>query len=143
MHVTDLAINKTMGMQFAAPGDTHILEMPESPLLLNHLGSIHAGVQFSLAEACGGAFLQLHLPDWQDQVLAVLRTSGVKFRAPAHGCLRATARFDKIMLTSLSEQLTTRGRALAPVLVDVLDAQDVVTMHGRYLWFLQVQPKSA
>ena len=32
MHVTDLAINKIMGMRFAAPEDSHILEMPESPL---------------------------------------------------------------------------------------------------------------
>ncbi|MES2364909.1 MAG: YiiD C-terminal domain-containing protein [Pseudomonadota bacterium] len=137
MLVTDLAINQAMGMRIAAPGATHILEMPESALLLNHLGSIHAGVQFSLAEACSGAFLQIQLADWQDRVMAVLRTSEVKFRAPAHGCLRASAQFDKILVASLSEQLITRGRALAPVLVEVVDAQNTVTMHGRYLWFLQ------
>lgn len=143
MHVTDLAINKTMGMQFAAPGDTHILEMPESPLLLNHLGGIHAGVQFSLAEACSGAFLQMHLPGWQDQVMAVLRTSEVKFRNPAHGCLRASAQFDGASAEALSRQLATRGRALASVLVEVSDTQGVITMTGRYHWFLRLsQPTS-
>ncbi|MES2406459.1 MAG: YiiD C-terminal domain-containing protein [Pseudomonadota bacterium] len=137
MLVTDLAINQAMGMRFTAPGATHILEMPESELLLNHLGSIHAGVQFSLAEACSGAFLQIQLTDWQDRVMAVLRSSEVKFRAPAHGCLRATAQFDKISGALLSAQLAARGRALAPVLIEVLDEHNVMTMHGRYLWFLQ------
>jgi len=47
MHVTDLAINQTLGMQQAPEGNGHILEMPESPLLLNHVGSIHASVQFA------------------------------------------------------------------------------------------------
>jgi acyl-coenzyme A thioesterase PaaI-like protein len=141
--VTDLAIHQAMGMRFPEPGATHILEMPESPLLLNHLGSIHAGMQFSLAEACCGVFLQLQLPEWQDRVMAVLRTSEVKFRAPAHGCLRATAQFDRILAASLSEQLTTRGRALAPVLAELLDAQNTVTLSGRFLWFLQRQPQAA
>ncbi|HUW29732.1 MAG TPA: DUF4442 domain-containing protein [Sulfuriferula sp.] len=138
MHVTDLAINKVMGMRFAAPGDSHILEMPESPLLLNHLGSIHAGAQFALAEACSGAFLQRHLDDGQNQVLAVLRTSDVKFRNPAHGCLRASAQFGGASAESLSSQLAARGRTLASVLVEVSDAQGVVTMNGRYHWFLRL-----
>jgi hypothetical protein len=57
MHVTELAIHKTLGIQLAAAGDAHILTLPESPLLLNHLGTVHAGVQFMLAEACSGEFL--------------------------------------------------------------------------------------
>jgi len=52
MHVTDLAINKLLGMQFALPGEGHILEMPESPLLLNHVGTLHASVQFALLIPC-------------------------------------------------------------------------------------------
>ncbi len=138
MHVTDLAINKVMGMRFAAAGDSHILEMPESPLLINHLGGIHAGAQFALAEACSGAFLQRHLDDGQNQVLAVLRTSDVKFRNPAHGCLRASAQFGGESAASLSSQLAVRGRTLASVLVEVSDAQGVVTMSGRYHWFLRL-----
>lgn len=138
MHVTDLAINKIMGMRFAAPEDSHILEMPESPLLLNHLGSIHAGAQFALAEACSGAFLQRHLDDGQNQILAVLRMSDVKFRNPAHGCLRASAQFGDESAASLSKQLAARGRKLAAVLVELSDAQGVVTMTGRYHWFLRL-----
>ena len=143
MHVTDLAINKTLGMQLAPAGNGHILEMPESPLLLNHVGTVHASVQFALAEASSGEFLLRHLGDAQSQVFAVLRASDVKFRKPAHGALRASARFADGIAESLTTELASRGRALASVLVEIADAQGVVTMSGQYDWFLQRQINTA
>ena len=137
MHVTDLAINKTLGMQLASPGSGHILEMPETPLVLNHVGTIHASVQFALAEASSGEFLLRHLGDAQSHVFAVLRTAEVKFRKPAHGSLRAAARFAEGTGAALSEELAARGRALTSVQVEVSDTQGVVTMTGRYDWFLE------
>src|SRR6185369_16163353 len=115
MHVTDLAINKTLGMQLASAGNGHILEMPESPLLLNHVGTVHASVQFALAEASSGEFLLRHLGEAQSQIFAVLRTSEVKFRTPAHGALRASARLADGVAESLSTELSSRGGALASV----------------------------
>jgi acyl-coenzyme A thioesterase PaaI-like protein len=143
MHVTDLAINKTLGMQLALAGHDHILEMPESPLLLNHVGTVHASVQFALAEASSGEFLLRHLGELQSQVFAVLRTSNVKFRKPAHGALRASARFADGVADSLAAELSSRGRALASVLVEVADTQAVITMTGQYDWFLQRQTNAA
>jgi acyl-coenzyme A thioesterase PaaI-like protein len=139
MHVTDLAMNKTLGMQLTLAGSGHILEMPESPVLLNHIGTIHASAQFALAEASSGEFLLRHLGDAQNQIFAVLRTSNVKFRKPAHGALRASAQFADGVADSLSAELSSRGRALASVLVEVADAQGVITMSGQYDWFLQRQ----
>jgi len=143
MHVTDLAINKALGMQLAPAGKGYILEMPESPLLLNHVGTVHASVQFALAEASSGEFLLRHLGEAQSRVFAVLRTSDVKFRKPAHGALRASARFADGIAAALSTELDSRGRALASVLVEVADAQGVVTMTGQYDWFLQRQTNAA
>ena len=139
MHVTDLAINQTLGMQVAAPGNGHILEMPESLLVLNHLGTIHASAQFALAEASSGEFLLRHLGETQSQVFAVLRTANVKFRKPAHGALRASARFADGAADSLSTELPSRGRVLTSVLVEVVDARAQITMTGQYDWFLQQQ----
>jgi acyl-coenzyme A thioesterase PaaI-like protein len=139
MHVTDLAINKALGMRLTTTGNGHILEMPESPLHLNHVGTVHASVQFALAEAGSGEFLLRHLGDGQSQVFAVLRTSDVKFRKPAHGGLRASARFAEGLADSLATELSSRGRAVASVLVEIADAQGVVTMTGKYDWFLQRQ----
>jgi acyl-coenzyme A thioesterase PaaI-like protein len=143
MHVTELAINKTLGMQLAPQGTGHILEMPESPLLLNHIGTVHASAQFALAEASSGEFLLCHLRAAQNQVFAVLRTSDVKFRKPAHGALRASARFAEGSAESLSAELSSRGRTLASVLVEVADSQGIVTMSGQYDWFLQRQTNAA
>ena len=139
MHVTDLAINKTLGMQLAPAGSPHILEMPESALLLNHVGTVHASVQFALAEASSGELLLRYLGEARSQTFAVLRASEVKFRKPAHGALRASARFVDGVANSLSAELSSRGRALASVLVEVADAQGVVTMSGQYDWFLQLR----
>lgn len=143
MHVTDLPINKTLGMQLASASDGHILEMSESPLLLNHVGTVHASAQFALAEASSGEFLLRHLGDAQSQVFAVLRTSEVKFRKPAHGPLRASARFADGVSDPLADELVSRGRALVSLLVEVADAQGVVTMSGKYDWFLQQQTGGA
>jgi hypothetical protein len=143
MHVTDLAINRTLGMQLAPASNGHILEMPESPLVLNHVGTVHASAQFALAEASSGEFLLRVLAGLAtirpDEVFAVLRTADVKFRKPAHGVLRASARFSDSITDSLLNELASRGRTLTSVFVEVADAQGVVTMTGQYDWFLQRQ----
>lgn len=139
MQVIDLAINKMLGMQLAAEGDAHIFVLPASPLLLNHIGTIHAGVQFALAEACSGEFLLRHFGSDPDQVFAVLRASNVKFHKPAHGELRASARFVEKVGASALKELASRGRTFTSVLVEVSDKNAVVTMTGRYDWFLRRQ----
>jgi acyl-coenzyme A thioesterase PaaI-like protein len=138
MHATDLAINKALGMQLATD-QAHILEMPESPLHLNHLGTIHASVQFALAEASSGEFLLRSLGEAQKQVFAVLRTSEVKFRKPAHGTLRASARFGGDNTNKFTTELAARGRALVSVVVEVSDLQGLITMTGQFDWYLQRQ----
>ena len=153
LHVTDLAINRALGMQLAPAGSDHIVTLPASPgeaLLLNHVGSVHASVQFALAEAASGELLLQHLGALQEQVVAVLRTSSVKFRKPAHvggggGELRAAARFLDTDAETLSTELESggRGRALVAVLVEVTDTQGVVTMTGQFDWFLQRQGSQA
>lgn len=42
MHVTDLAINQALGMTLAPAGSGRVLDMLATPLLLNHVGTIHA-----------------------------------------------------------------------------------------------------
>ena len=138
MHVTELAIHKMMGMKLAAASETHIVALPESPLVLNHLGTVHAGVQFILAEACSGEFLLRHLGNDPGDVFAVLRRSKVKFHKPAHGELRATAKFLKNLQLPLKDELTSRGRVFVSVLVDISDANAIITMSGQYDWFLRL-----
>ena len=124
-------------MELAAEGCGHLLELPETGLLLNHVGTIHASVQFALAEACSGEFLLRHFG--ANEVFAVLRRSEVKFRRPAQGNLLASARSADAATEALSRKGMAPGRALVSVFVEVSDAQGVITMSGRYDWFLQRQ----
>ena len=137
MHVTDLAINHAIGVRLADNGASHILELPETPLLLNHLGTVHASVQFALAEACSGEFLLRQLKGLANQPFAVLRTSNVKFRKAARGLLRASARFTESTTDSVTGELASRGRAMVTIGVEVSDTDGAVTMSGQYDWFLQ------
>ena len=122
MHVTELAIHKLLGIELAAEGDAHTLLLPESPLVLNHVGTVHAGVQFVLAQACSGEFLLRNFGNEPRNVFGVLRTSNVKFRNPASGELRASAQFLEKSIASLRDELMARGRAFVSVLVEVSDA---------------------
>jgi acyl-coenzyme A thioesterase PaaI-like protein len=131
-----------LGLKLAADGDPSILVLPESPLALNHIGTVHAGVQFVLAEACSGEFLLRHLGNDSRHIFAVLRRSSVKFRKPAHGQLRTAAQFLKTSKAALKEELASRGRAFVSILVDVSDANGFVTMSGQYDWFLRRQSDS-
>jgi acyl-coenzyme A thioesterase PaaI-like protein len=139
MHTTDLVLNRALGLRLVPEPNGAILDMPESPLLLNHVGTIHASAQFALAEASSGEFLLRHLGDAQGQVFAVLRTSEVKFRKPAHGTLHASAKFADGAADSFSTELASRGRALVSIAIEVADAQGIVTMTGQFDWFLQRQ----
>jgi len=139
MHVTDLAINSAMGMRLAPAGGDHLLELPESALLINHLGTIHASVQFALAEAGSGEFLLRQLGAAHEHVFAALRTATVKFRKPAQGELRASARFVDTDAAQVSAALAARGRALVAIVVEVADGQGEVAMSGQFEWFLQRQ----
>jgi acyl-coenzyme A thioesterase PaaI-like protein len=130
-------------MQLAPSGNGYILEMPESPIVLNHVGTVHASAQFALAEATGGEFLLRHLSDAHGEIFAVLRSSQVKFRKPARGTLRASARFVGGNADLVMTELATRGRTLVPVFVDVTDTSNVVTMTGQYDWLLQRQMDTA
>jgi acyl-coenzyme A thioesterase PaaI-like protein len=143
MHVTDLAIHKMLGMQLAAEGEAHLLVLPDSPVLLNHVGTIHAGVQFALAEACSGELLLRYFGDEASHIFAVLRTSKVKFHNPARGELRASAKFVHPTVAFLTDQLASRGRTFASIVVDVSDKNAVVTMSGRYEWFVRRERTSA
>jgi acyl-coenzyme A thioesterase PaaI-like protein len=143
MHVTDLPINQALGMRLASGECTHLLEMPQTPLALNHIGTVHASAQFALAEAASGEFLIQGLSDGGEQPFAVLRTSSVKFRKPAHGHLRGLARFASGSVETLRAELQARSRALVTVVVEVLDENGVTTMSGEFDWFIQQQTKAS
>ncbi len=140
MKATDLALSQLLGIAAAPAGADHLLEMPFTPRLHNHLGTMHAAAQFALAEAASAECLQRQFGDLAGQVFAVVRGVEVSYRRPATGDLLASGRPDEATLAGLREALARRGRASAVILIDLQDRAGTLTFHGKFDWFISQLP---
>jgi acyl-coenzyme A thioesterase PaaI-like protein len=139
----DLALNQLLGIRAAPAGAPHLLEMPFTPQLRNHLGTMHAAAQFALAEAASAECLQRHFGELDGRVFAVVRRVEVKYRKPATGDLLAHGSPDDRTRAGLVAELTTQGRASAVILIDLKDRAGTLTFHGKFDWFISQVPPPA
>jgi acyl-coenzyme A thioesterase PaaI-like protein len=140
---TDLALNRHLGIVAAPAGTEHLLEMPFTPALRNHLGTVHAAAQFALAEAASAECLQRHFGTAVGEVFAVVRGVEVKYRKPATGDLLAFGTPDAGTAAGLVAELAARGRASAVILIDLKDRTGTLTFHGKFDWFISRVPPPA
>ena len=112
------------------------LVLEPSKILENHIGTIHASVQFTLAESQSGLFLQTEFPDI-GEVIALLRGSTVKYKLPATSKLIAKASMSQESKDKFMRQFTKKGRAGITVLVEICDSENHITMMGEFNWYIQ------
>ena len=143
MKVTDLAFNQRLGLVAAPAGAAHLLELPLTPALHNHLGSMHAAAQFALAEAASAECLRRHFGAALGEVFAVVRSVEVKYRKPATGDLRAFGEPDENTRDHLVAEFAARGRFSAVIRVDLKDHTGTLTFHGKFDWFISRVPSPA
>ncbi|HEX2861829.1 MAG TPA: DUF4442 domain-containing protein [Lacunisphaera sp.] len=136
MKATGLAYNRMLGIRDAPVGAMHLLELPFTAALQNHLGTVHAAAQFSLAEAASAECLQRCFGAGIGPVVAVVRKAAVKYRHPATGDLLAFAEPDAPTSGQLLSRLAARGRAAAVILVDLKDPSGTLTFHGQFEWII-------
>ncbi|HWA26135.1 MAG TPA: DUF4442 domain-containing protein [Lacunisphaera sp.] len=140
MKVTDLAYNQALGIRAAPPGALHLLELPFGPLVRNHLGTVHAAAQFSLAEAASAECLLRNFGPAVGDVFAVVRGVEVKYRKPGTSDLLAFGTPDAQTRERLGSELAGRGRTNAVILIDLKDRAGTLTFHGKFEWFLSRVP---
>ena len=133
MEVTNIPFVKHLGIE----QEESQLVLASSYELENHIGTIHASAQFALAETQSGLFLQKEFSDIENEVLPLLRSSTVKYKSPATTKLKAVARVNDELKSKFKEQFLKRGRATIAVEVKLLDSDDIVTMVGEFVWFVQ------
>ena len=136
----ELAYNRALGLRDAPAGAEHLLELPFTPPLHNHLGTMHAAAQFSLAEAASAECLQRRFGAAAGQVFAVVRGVEVKYRRPATDDLLAYGRPDDTTGKNLLAELTEHGRTNAVILIDLKDRAGTLTFHGKFEWFISQVP---
>jgi acyl-coenzyme A thioesterase PaaI-like protein len=133
MDVSAIPFNRFLGLRTG--GATLVL--PADSKYHNHLGTVHASAQFSLAEAASGQWLLDRFGEAAANYAAVVRHADVKFRRPASGELTTQASAPPEEAERFLETLTRRGRATIEVRVQVLDADGNVTMESAFEWFAQ------
>jgi len=140
VRATDLAYNQALGIRDAPAGAGHLLELPFTSRVHNHLQTMHAAAQYSLAEAASAECLQRHFGAMLGEVFAVLRAVEVKYRKPATSDLLAYGEPDDDTRGQLVEQLSRRGRSSAVILIDLKDRSGTLTFHGKFEWFISRVP---
>lgn len=140
MKATDLALNRLLGIIAAPAGSEHLLEMPFTPPLHNHLGTMHAAAQFALAEAASAECLRRHFGAAVGPVFAVVRGVKVKYRKPATAGLLAFACPDDNTRDQFLPELAARGRFSPVILVDLKDRAGTLTLHAKFDWFISRVP---
>ncbi|TAE86869.1 MAG: DUF4442 domain-containing protein [Bacteroidetes bacterium] len=102
----------------------------------NHLGTVAAAAQFSLAEFTSGQWLLDTFPDLAQQAIPMLRKSSVKFKTPGKGRVRAKVQMSDTIAASVRKQLTEKKRALCEIEVVVVDDNEQIIMAGNFEWFI-------
>jgi hypothetical protein len=145
MDITQIPFNKWLGITRVQDGSGYLLELGESPDFQNHLGKVHASVQFALAEATGAEYLLPAFPELSGKVVAVVRRVEMKYKAPLKGRIRSKAAVGQEETGQFLRQFRTKGRGLIGVSVQVVDDDGSVGLIGRVEWFVQEasSPRSA
>jgi len=134
MDVTQIPFAKHIGIERKEEGR---LKLEPTDIVQNHIQTIHASAQFTLAETQSGLFLQEVFPEYVGKVVGLLRGSTVKYKAPAMTSIYAEAILSNKDKEKFIVQLERKGRATIAIDVSVLDEEGVITMQGVFTWFVQ------
>jgi acyl-coenzyme A thioesterase PaaI-like protein len=136
MNVLDIPFCKFLGIHKAAAGEQR-LELDDSPSYLNHVGTVHAGAQLTLAETASGQCLLAALPEFEGRAVALLRRVEAKFKNPMQGAIRSRPATSPAEIRKSAEPLSAKPRAIIPITVEILDAAGAVGLVATFDWFVQ------
>jgi acyl-coenzyme A thioesterase PaaI-like protein len=137
MNLKDIPFAKLLAVSDST--SEFLFELQDDEKYTNHLGTVAAAAQFSLAEFASGQWMINTFPEYASQVIPVLRKSEVKFKKPALGRVRARAIVDEDIRHLFITELTQRKRALVTILIELVNDDLEVVMSGTYEWFIQLK----
>jgi acyl-coenzyme A thioesterase PaaI-like protein len=133
MRVTDIEFVKLVGIKESE----NRLSLEYKNDVLNHLKSIHASAQFTLAETQSGLYLQKLFPELVGKVIPLLRDSKIKYKKPALKMISALVKCSDEDVARFKEQFDRKGRSTLSLHVEVKDSDEVVTAVAEFSWFIQ------
>ena len=114
---------------------------PDSAPFRNHLGTIHAGAQFLLAEAVSGAAFAGAFAMHLQTAVPLIEKLDTHYVGRATGDLTARAEIDPASLPAAYAQFQAEGKARLIVNVTVTDGEPKPVMQAVAHWYLRQMPK--
>ena len=135
MKIEELPFNRLIGIAHADK-EGSVLTLPNDVRYTNHLGTVHAAAQLALAEATSGEYLLTEFKDIGFEVLPVVRRLEAKFRKPAFGAIFSSVSVSPEEKAEFLSHLTTKGRALLEIQVNIHDEHGAHTLATVIEWFV-------
>jgi thioesterase domain-containing protein len=134
MKIIDTPFVKKVGIEETDGGE---LMLPFQKDVQNHLETVCAGAQYTLAESSSADLLQNIFPELVGKVIPVIRESTIKYKKPAQSKIRAQSSVKDNALQKFKDRFKATGRALISIDVKIFDSENDVTASGSYTWYLQ------
>jgi thioesterase domain-containing protein len=115
------------------------LTLSPQPHLTNHLGSLHAGALFTLAETASGLFLATAFPEYKKDVLPLLRHSEIKYIRPANETVEAVCQLDTVEKDRFIKQLTQKRKATVNITVTLQTKEKSPVAKAHFRWFITLK----
>lgn len=135
MKIQEVPFNGFLGIRPAAK-EGYILELASNGNLVNHLGTLHAGALYSLAEATSGEFLLRQFQSTELDIIPVVRKADIKYSRPAESVVYSTADFVENSVDEVCVGLKERGKVIIEVKVELYNETDERTAVSNIHWFL-------
>lgn len=86
----------TLQLEFGELGErVAVMRMPDQAAYHNHVGGIHAGAMFTLAESASGALVFLNFGDRLNEATPLAVDATIRYQRLAMGPMTATATMDR------------------------------------------------
>jgi len=112
------------------------LTLNNQTALQNHLGTLHAGALYTLAETQSGLCLQRLYPELVGKTVPVLREGSMKYKNPVSEEVYALFDVSEEERERFEKQFFKKGRGVIAVTVRLMD-EERVCAEGRFVWFVQ------
>lgn len=135
LNIQEVPFNRFLGIQPSAR-EGYILELSNSADFSNHLGTLHAGALFSLAEATSGEFLLKQFHNSELDILPVVRKADIKYSRPGESVIYSTAEFAEGSVEEVYTGLKSRGNIIVRVKVELFNERHERIAISNIHWFL-------
>lgn len=138
----NIPMNATVGVQITDAGVGWATgECADTPPFRNHLGTIHAGAQFLLAEAVSGAAFAGAFAHAMTEAVPLIEKLETHYVGRAVGNITARAEANAADLPAAYAQYKEEGKARLILNVLVKDGEDKDVMQAVAHWYIRRRPQ--